>query len=199
MSTLKIAIGAGHGAPDPGCINNHIIEKDYTLAFATYLKARLDHSCEPIETKLTRTEDRNLSAVQEARMTLEWGSELFLALHINSFSDPNAHGLLCFHKRGSQLSHEVGNAILRAAPLPLMRRYNQQSILAYDVPNLRADDYLRNAQSQLDPHACAAVLVELGFSSNPTDASHLLNPSVQSSLAGAIICGIDHARFVLGK
>lgn len=82
----KIVIDAGHGGDDSGATGNGIIEKDYTLKIANYIKKRFDEL--GIESSMTRTTDETLNPTDRVNKALSFygnGSDIILlSNHINA-------------------------------------------------------------------------------------------------------------------
>ena len=82
----KIVIDAGHGGDDSGATGNRIIEKDYTLKIANYIKKRFDEL--GIESSMTRTTDETLNPTDRVNKALSFygnGSDIILlSNHINA-------------------------------------------------------------------------------------------------------------------
>ena len=92
-----ITIDPGHGGSDPGAIGpNGTMEKDITLAISKKLKAALE--AKGAKVNMTRTTDvdvygPNASGPDELQARVDVGtankSDIFVSVHINSFSNPN--------------------------------------------------------------------------------------------------------------
>jgi N-acetylmuramoyl-L-alanine amidase len=86
-----IVIDAGHGGHDPGALGARSHEKDVTLAAAKALKARLEHSG---RFKVVMTRDDDVYIPLEKRVTIARGAgaDLFISLHADSGGDPKVRG-----------------------------------------------------------------------------------------------------------
>ena len=89
----------------------------------------------------------------------EWGADYFISLHINSFTNDTVTGLEVYTANGDEIGYALGEDILNSlVDATELRRRGMK-----DGSNLRV---LKNA-------TMPAVLVEMGFISNPNDAKLL--------------------------
>lgn len=86
-----IVIDAGHGGHDPGALGSRSHEKDVTLAAAKALKARLERTG---RFKVVMTRDDDVYIPLEKRVTIARGAgaDLFISLHADSGGDPKVRG-----------------------------------------------------------------------------------------------------------
>jgi N-acetylmuramoyl-L-alanine amidase len=86
-----IVIDAGHGGHDPGALGARSHEKDVTLAAARALKARLERTG---RFKVVMTRDDDVYVPLEKRVTIARGAgaDLFISLHADSGGDPKVRG-----------------------------------------------------------------------------------------------------------
>ena len=86
-----VVIDAGHGGHDPGALGGRSHEKDVTLAAAKVLKARLERTG---RFKVVMTRDSDVYIPLEQRVKIARGSnaDLFISLHADSGGDPKVRG-----------------------------------------------------------------------------------------------------------
>jgi N-acetylmuramoyl-L-alanine amidase len=91
VARKTIVIDAGHGGHDPGALGAKSHEKDVTLAAAKALKARLERSG---RFKVVMTRDNDTYIPLEKRVTIARGAQadLFISLHADSGGDPKVRG-----------------------------------------------------------------------------------------------------------
>ena len=111
-SDLKIILDAGHGDPDGGAVGvNGTLEKDINLAIVQKLQEVLEGK--GAEVILTREGDSGLQ--EESADTIhkmkvsdmnkrlniiqDSGADLFISIHMNSFTDSKVHGLHIFYDK----------------------------------------------------------------------------------------------------
>lgn len=184
-----VAIDAGHGGPDPGAIGvSGVVEKDVTLAIALELEKRLREA--GFRTVLTRTGDYDLvrgeavshrqreDLIRRAALVNGSGASVFVSLHANSFPEPAWFGAQTFYEENDEGGFGLATYIQAA----LVRELTDLG------PNHRrattAD--LRILRDVKVP----AVVVEVGFLSNPAEEALLRRADYQARVARAIADGI---------
>jgi N-acetylmuramoyl-L-alanine amidase len=204
-----IVIDAGHGGHDPGALGGRSHEKDVTLAAAKALRARLERTG---RFKVVMTRDSDVYIPLEQRVKIARGSnaDLFISLHADSGGDPKVRGATVYtlsdhgmdrasksvfgggfinvHLPGKDLSvkqilfdltqrHTLNRSGAFAETLlekisartPLLRRSHRDAgymvLLAPDVP---------------------AVLLEMGFITNPEDEANLNDREHRDALMDSV-------------
>lgn len=188
ISGKTIVLDAGHGGTDPGAVSpKGVLEKDITLAIAKKLELLLrraavyvvmvrDEDCDlgdPGEADLQRRKHQDLArrvAVGEAAE-----ADLYISIHANYFPSPRWSGAQTFYHPAKPADHLLAKSL-------------QTELVLHLGPNRRlaqAADFrvLREA-------SMPAVLVEVGFLSNPAEAKLLSEASYQERVAAALFSGI---------
>jgi N-acetylmuramoyl-L-alanine amidase len=169
-------IDPGHGGIDPGASGVcGVPEKDVNLAVAKLVAAKLS----PVEVKLTRETDLAVDLHARGPMANDWGAELFVSIHCNSVSDPNANGIETYHypddEEGKRLAQEVHSRLVSAYGL--------------------RDRGIKTAEfAVLKETKAPAILVEMAFLSNPVECAILTSGVGQEQAAAAIADGIRAYR-----
>lgn len=188
LSGRRILLDPGHGGVDGGCHYGDVLEKHVVLSIAEVTKRRLQALGARVG--LTRTEDVSLerlatrSGTRHGRdlwarveMAANQKAEVFVSIHANSGANPAMRGALTFYKAGSEPSKQLATLIQRQ--LEPIAPGNQNAILPARFFVLRHNP------------APLAVLVEVGFLSNPTDRMQLQAESHLVQLGEAIAKGIE--------
>jgi N-acetylmuramoyl-L-alanine amidase len=102
--------------------------------------------------------------------------DLFLSLHVNSFPDPNVYGGQVFYQPKRPASQKIAASI--QGELNRLIKDNDR----VPLPN---NHYYLMRQTKVP-----AVILEVGFISNPQELLRLQNPIYQSKLAWGIYAGI---------
>ncbi|MDD2892409.1 MAG: N-acetylmuramoyl-L-alanine amidase [Halothiobacillaceae bacterium] len=89
---LVIAIDAGHGGKDPGAVGRDgTREKDVTLAIARKLEAMIQGE-RGFRSVLTRSKDVFIPLRERTNIARRNKADMFISLHADAFSDPDARG-----------------------------------------------------------------------------------------------------------
>lgn len=119
-----IVIDAGHGGADAGAIGpTGVTEKSVTLRVALELRELLEN--EGAKVIMTRTTDRQVSwkgdkasAIEELQARCEVAnkakSDIFVSIHADSFTNPNARGTTGYYFTGSEKSKKLADCIRKA-------------------------------------------------------------------------------------
>lgn len=182
-----IVIDAGHGGPDPGAVGkNNVLEKDVTLAVAKRVEAFIQQGGG--KAIMIRDEDEDLGTSQallkrkredlaeRIRIAAESNADVYLSIHANSFPNEKL--------TGPQVFYHADSAEGRALAQILQAELNKV-VDGKRVAKANKDFFILKKAHQ------AAVTVELGFLSNPTEEQLLTTPEHQQKLAWAIYQGLS--------
>lgn len=209
-----VVIDAGHGGKDPGAVANGVREKDVALAVALqagrYIEERLG-----IRVVYTRSTDRFIELKDRGRIANEAGGKLFISVHANAASRSSARGTETFflglHKTDAAqavMERENGVVQLEASP-DAYTHFDDASLILHQ---LTQSTYLRKSEALatliegqftervgrksrgvkqagfyvLWGASMPAVLVELGFLTNRSEARYLASQQGQDYMASAI-------------
>ena len=184
LSGKTITIDPGHGGSDSGAIGPHgVQEKNITLPISMYLKKSLENRGAKV--LLTRTTDvdvygPNASGVDElgARVNVanRSNSDVLVSVHINAFNNPSVGGIATYYYS------KTGNDARLAQKV--------QSQIA-NTPGFNGDRGIQEGNLYVLRHSnMPAILVELGFISNPNEERVLQSPQTQEDFANRIANGI---------
>lgn len=216
-----IVLDAGHGGVDPGATGVlGTQEKAITLRAALILAERLRLSGD-YEVQLTRSSDRFLKLAERVEIARRAKADLFISLHADSAGSDRAHGLSVYSLSetasdraaatlasrenkadviaGVDLSDEGTTAISILIDLAQRETMNRSVRFANQLIQSTATrvPILPRAHRQagfavLKAPDTPAVLIELGFLSNP-DEEQLLNSAIHlTQIAHGISAAIDN-------
>ena len=170
------------GGSDPGAVNALTGLRECDVALEVCLTLERMIQGEGFECMLTRVKDVDVaypdaSAGDElgarCQVANEWGADLFVSVHCDSFSNPDAHGTTTFYSSptGAKLADSIQDSLvaelhrrdrgIKSEPFYVLRRTNM-----------------------------TAVLVELAFISNPEEEALLADSDFQYRSAVAIWRGV---------
>ena len=188
LKNKVIVIDPGHGGADPGAQNSGLKEKDVNLDISLRLSKVLESKgCKVI---LTREVDKDFflpgfvqgrmakraELNQRINLASENNADLFISVHANSFPQRNTYGMETYYH-------------LKSAPGKALAERIQEQLTGLQSDNKRkakAGDYYLINQSKMP-----AVIVEVGFISNPRERKLLLSSNYRDLIAEAIGAGID--------
>lgn len=166
---IKVFIDQGHNpsGANTGAEGIGINESEVTYEVGRYLYNLLNENPN-YEARLSRNTpsevigSSNLSSLsQRVNEANRWDADVFVSIHTNAFPDPAANGTEVLVYRRGGIAYTLGEEILRRI-----------------VENLGMRDRgvkIRPSIYVLRKTRMPAVLVELGFITNPSDAAKLRN------------------------
>jgi N-acetylmuramoyl-L-alanine amidase len=134
--------------------------------------------------------------VDRAKVALEAGVQFMVCIHYDSTPwTPHAHGLHAYYPKDDDLAKEVAFFALKNAPPPLR---GGRAICAHDNPDIREDDWKRDAEYLCEVYRCPTILLEFGYLSNPNDLKYLRRTDGIEDCAALVLQCIEHARQLIG-
>ena len=171
---VVVALDAGHGGSDPGAIGpTGVREKDVVLAIALDLQQLLVER--HIDVVMIRNADVFVPLADRAQIAARGGATLFVSIHANASTDPNATGTQTFYA-------DPGSQPFAAVVLDEVGRGTG---LAPRGPTQAAFKVL------VDSIRVPAILVETAFITNPREEQMLGDPGFQQSMAQSILKGMQ--------
>lgn len=210
-----VVIDAGHGGADPGALSPYATEKTVVLAVAKKLKDLL--AAQGIEVILTRDGDYFLTLAERATFAKP-EINLFVSIHANAAASSSASGVetwvfgqpldaknlaLAVAENGGgaegeartqealAVANTVTGSLMRAGQLnyslTLADVVQQEMVRATGA---RDRDVQQNAFYVIRNARSPAILVEIGFVTNPDEGNRLTSDGYQAQLAQALAAGI---------
>jgi N-acetylmuramoyl-L-alanine amidase len=161
----RIVLDPGHGGPDPGCTSySGVYEKYVNWPIAVALKAVLERAGAVVKLTKEQVDTRvTVDGYERTAMANSWGAEVFVSIHCNAFTSPNISGTEVYHYGNSAQSLRLAQVMLN-------------SLTQLGMPNrgVRVGNYVVCRETTMP-----AVLIELGYLTNPSDERILLDPAKQ--------------------
>lgn len=175
MSKL-ICVDAGHGGKDAGAVNGGKYEKAVALATAKILKSELEKN--GFKVVLTRDSDIFLELSERCQISNRANADLFISIHCNSAENKSAEGVETWFCKGSTKGEKVAE-IVQSDLIEATGAKNRgrKAGTFYVLKNTKAP----------------AILVEMGFISNPEESIKLFKTYYQTAVAKAIAKGVSDA------
>jgi len=215
-----IVIDAGHGGKDPGAIGyRKHKEKVVVLSIAKDLRNIL--KARGYKVYMTRDRDYFVKLRERTKFANRKNADIFISIHANAVSARDAkkaYGIECYYlsKSRSKRAKSVA-AVENSADLADMDFYGKESFLntlnSHNIiaANKLAIDLQRSALSSLKKKykyvkdagvregpfwvlvgaQMPAVLVEVGFITNPREAKRLVSRKYQKTLAKGLANGVE--------
>lgn len=168
-----VVIDAGHGDQDPGTIGySKKKEKDFNLAVAQKVGQLLEDEPD-IDFVLTRSDDTFLKLEERARIANDLNADVFISIHANSAGSTSASGSETYYQRSASKSLAS-----------VMHKYLVKATGLSDR-GVKYGNFHVIRETKMP-----AVLLEVGYLSNPKDEAALFTESLQNNVAQGIVSGI---------
>lgn len=220
-----IVIDPGHGGRDPGAIGpSGTMEKDLTLAVALKLGEYINEHMPDIRVVYTRKDDSFVSLEERGQIANRERGDLFISIHINSAANRNARGTEVYFLGLARTEDALRvmkreNAVIRFEEEDeRSEELTDEQLLIYELTNSgylassemlsvlldhqfanraqRVSRGVKQAQFIVLYHASMpAILVELGFISNPAEERYMRSEYGQTIMASAIFRAIRDYRY----
>ena len=186
-----VYLDAGHGGYDPGASYFGISEKSLTLAIQSRVKAKLES--EGYQVVTTRTSDTYVDLTDRSRAAIASESDIFVSIHINASGSSASQGIETYYYQPYAEYPSRINATYHANPTRLSMSDTLANAIQSSLINATGaqnQGVKRQTFAVLRETTAPAVLLELGFLSNPQEAARLNTSAYQETLANAIVAGI---------
>ncbi len=223
-SIQTIVIDPGHGGSDPGVKGpNGTLEKDVTMAVARQLKATIEGRL-GVRVLLTRTSDQTLSADERASMANNNKADLFLSLHANASFRSGVRGAEIFYLGlDRDAAQATQQAEADAQQLPVFGGGSRTlEIVPWQLAQARfigqSQTFAQMIEKQFEGHVALdgrgitqaplrvlvganmpAVLVEMGYLTNPDDENQLGTAAYQNTIVQALYAAVVQFRDYVGQ
>jgi len=170
-----VVIDAGHGGKDPGATSIlGFYEKNINLAVALEVARLLEQR--GLTVAMTRTDDYFVELEDRAAIANSLDADLFVSIHADSFPKNTRRGFTVYVANvASSSSRRAASAIARSMSSTGLNSFGVQMANYHVLTDTRGP----------------AVLVELGYLSNRSEAALLRSNSFQNHLAQAVADGIS--------
>ncbi|HEY8449129.1 MAG TPA: N-acetylmuramoyl-L-alanine amidase [Bacillota bacterium] len=192
LNGRTIVIDPGHGGPDPGSMAaSGLLEKDVVLDIGLRLRDLLQAAGAKVV--MTREDDSDISGLPNASLRERWraahrkrleiaeasNADAVISIHANAVPSPRWFGAQTFYSpNGGEASRRLAEHIQRE--LRHITGGTDRTISNH------VEHYMLNRIR------LPAVIVEVGFLSNPNEAELLGRPSYRQRLAWSIFVGLAH-------
>ncbi|CAH0122718.1 hypothetical protein PAE9249_05307 [Paenibacillus sp. CECT 9249] len=171
----KVVLDPGHGGKDRGATGaSGQDEKDFTLQLSHKVRERLEQEPQ-IEVYMTRTDDSFISSIDRERPEFanQLNADVFLSIHGNTFTDAGVSGTETYYYREESLQLAE-----------IMHKHTVEAT-GFRDRGVKKENFFVVKDTTMP-----AVLLEVGYLTNPQDEAQLLKDEVQNRIAGSIVAGI---------
>lgn len=172
-----VVLDPGHGGKTPGAVGNGITEKIGNLEIVSKINSKFEASGNDIKVYLTRSDDTFSTLLERAQFSNEVG-DLFVSIHHNSSSSSTPNGLEVLY---TPHSNETSSKLTSKQAAELMQTRLISATGAYDR---RMQNHPELAV--LNKTTIPAILIEVGFLSNPQEAAKLKTDTYQNLIADTV-------------
>src|SRR5699024_6386736 len=173
LNGYNIILDPGHGGKDPGAIGiRGTLEKNHAINTAHSVAEGLREAGATVI--MTRSSDTYVTLEDRISLSNEYATDAFISLHYNALPLESVNGFSTYY-------HTHGNRRLLADSI----QSGLEQHMALNSRGLMQNDY-----HVLRKNSDLAVLVELGFITNPYDLSVIQTAEHQRSVADGIVEGV---------
>lgn len=167
-----IVIDAGHGGKDPGAKIDEELESKIVESIAKKIKAL--NGSEDLKIILLREDDSFVSLSDRVNKINQINPDLLISLHLNASKNPNEKGVNAFISSQNGFydkSLEKANQLIENISNNNLTKGGVKDANLYIIKNSK----------------CPAVLLEVGFLSNPNDKAYITSESGKDEIAKNIL------------
>jgi N-acetylmuramoyl-L-alanine amidase len=215
-----VVVDPGHGGDETGVRGGTgALEKDVTLAVGRKLKAAIEARL-GVRVLLTRDADTAVPLDERAALANNNKADLFVSLHVNASARKETSGAQIYYMAADPVGDAARKVAATRQSLPALGGgYREIEMVPWELAQLRhlgesallagsLEEQMRGrVRLNLRPVQQApflvlaganmpAVLVEIGFLSNPDEEQQLVADAYQSAVAQAILDGLLRFREV---
>ena len=177
-----VVIDPGHGGADRGCSANGLSEAEIAFDLASRIEGRL--AATGVRVFLTRGRDASPDEATRARFANETNADLVVSLHVDEHPNPQAGGVATYFYGTAGSDDDMRSTLGERFAGLVQREIVARTDLRDCHTHAKTWDLLRHTQMP-------AVRVELGYVSNPGDATRISDPGFRDVVAEAIVVAVQ--------
>ena len=223
-SVKRIVIDPGHGGKDPGAVGpNGTRESMINLNVALRLKHLLEQEL-GLEVLMTRKDDRFVSLGDRTKFANDNKADLFISIHTNASRTNGAQGIETYYLSTKSTTESRAVEALENSVVELYegagakQKYEALDFILMDMLQTEHLEHSNDLATLVQHNLVAgvqaknrgvkqanfyvlrgafmpAILIEMGFISNPEEEALLANPQYQDRLAQAIFESIKRFKY----
>jgi len=183
---FQIIIDPGHGGNDTGALQNKIKESQLVLILAEKIEHLIHQQAPEVSTILTRTQNKYLSL--EERIKYDQ-ADLFLSLHANSSISNQVAGMEAYFQPDQKIiaTTPLQTIVQDLESMGKTQQSLQFSKILQSQWGISPSVLRRSSFFVVEKTKSAAVLIEIGFLTNPSEAKKLATEDYQNQIAQTIV------------
>jgi len=190
LSGKTVLLDPGHGGSDSGAKGALYTEKDLNLAIAKLTETEL--TARGFTVIMSRTEDVEVALNSRGPLSQKNHADVFVSIHCNASVKPEPSGVETYVLTPAW-AESTDNHTSTVLPYPANRLNAENIVLGYRIQSKilektgMFDRGVKHSRFRvLTTNSCPAVLVEVGFLSNPAEEKIIGSPEYQQKIALAI-------------
>lgn len=213
----KVVLDPGHGGDDPGAVGKGgLREKDAVLDIARRVKDKLNEN--GVDVIMTREKDKSIPLTRRAQIANDNDVDFFVSIHANAARLKGAKGFEVYYLSNAvddnaRAVEAAENSLLKFDDSSFLHRDTDLEATVWDLvytenreESIELAKYIAKAVDNstslnnrgvksarfavLRLAQMPAVLVEVGFISNPAEEKNLKDPAYREAVSSAIARGI---------
>lgn len=180
---FRIVLDPGHGGRDSVTRAEGVYEKDIVLTIAKEIRSHLEKN--GFEVIMTRSTDEFVPLWERAMIK----GDVFISLHANSVADtigPSVRSMIKGMEIYTGKSSDVDTVLMNKTQI-LAAKFKEQLT---GLQGINCRFVKQKSLAVLNKNRSAAILIELGFLTNPEDLAFLTNKNNYQQIADAFVNAI---------
>lgn len=170
-----VVVDAGHGGHDPGASNEGYTEKWLNLRVAKALEKKL--KAQGFKVYMTREVDEYIGLYDRPNIANELGADAFVSIHFNAALNQAAKGVEVLYNDDSLRNNKAFARTTQDYLVDILNRVDRGIVSRPELVVIR--------ETHMD-----AILVELGFMTNPEELNLIIKDSYIEKAADALMRGV---------
>jgi N-acetylmuramoyl-L-alanine amidase len=179
LSGKTVIVDPGHGAGDAGWVVGSLREADLVLDLAQRIEGRL--AAAGANAFPTRSADGNPDVHDRAAFANAADADLFLSLHVDGAPSPRCHGVATYY---FGTTDDAGSAVGERLAELVQNEVVARTDLLDCGTHAKTWEALRLTRMP-------AVRLEIGYLTNPSDATRLVQPAFRDTVAEAVLVAVQ--------
>lgn len=217
LSALRVTIDPGHGGAEQGAVHSGIVESQIALDISKELHSLLLKDADFLS-QLIRQSDKDLELEDRVRLSKRFNTDLFISIHANANPNPSAQGTEFYIQNQLPVEEETlflahtehsGKNDIESKPRGdveailydlekshrILKSFQVSSYLQNKWPRTRKRRIRQGPFYVLSHNDVPAVLVEVGYLTNPKERAKLTQKAYQREMAKKIHMALkDYAK-----